>query len=369
MSGAHLAGLGGVTPKVKKRFRLFGINGSIPYASKVAEHLGVPMAAVKEKHFTDGEVLACPNDNVRNCDCYFIFDPYTDLDLSVNDKLMMTWIFIHALKKASARSVTWIKRPPAYDRQDRKTKPREPVTTQVMGMIMDALYLDRLITLDPHSLVATNNNLRRCNVDVLQARKVLADAIVQHIDDPDKLVIQAPDEGAVNRHVKPARRSLEKRLSEKFGRKIRIPMSYFDKEHAEEQEDKDVLVWDDMFGTGGTVRQNREAIELNGGRLRYAVATHGYFTEKKDKTTGKVTHAYENFEGVEHVFISDSMGCSIPWRLNPDNIPLGWEYEAQKKAELREFLKRLHVVDTSRFMADVLCETSKGGSINTLLSD
>lgn len=344
------------------RFRLFGINGSIPYAQKVAEHLGVPLGKVKEKHFSDGEVLACPDENVRNCDCYFILDPYTDESLSVNDKMMMTFIFIHALRKASARSVTWIKRPPAYDRQDRKTKPREPVTTQMLGMIYDALYLDRLITLDPHSLVATNNNLRRGNVDVLQGRKVMADAIVEYIDDPDRLVIQAPDEGAVNRHVKPARRSLEKRLSQKFGRQIRIPMTYFDKEHAEEQEqvtgdliignvkDKDVLIWDDMIGTGGTVAQNRQAIELNGGRLKYVVATHGYFTSKNVKFRNYPVTADENFKGVEHIFVTDSME---PWRMN----------------DKPEFLNRLHIVDTSKFLADVLSQTDMGGSINSLLED
>lgn len=350
-------------------FRLFGINGSMSYAKKVADHLGVPLIPIREKQFSDGEVMACPDENVRGCDCYFILDPYSDPKMTVNDKIMMAFVFIDALRRASARSVIWVKRPPAYDRQDRKTKPREPVTTGMMGKLLDSLYLDRLITLDPHSLVATNNMLRRGNVDVLQARQVMADAIVAYIDNPDDLVIQAPDEGAVNRHVKPARKSLEKRLSAKFGKEIRIPMTYFDKEHAEDQEEvtgdliigdvkgKKVIVWDDMFGTGGTVDINRRAIEVNGGKLYIAVATHGYFTMKKNRS------ADQNFDGVEHIFITDSMDGETPWRLDPVKM----DGEGRKLA--KSFLDRLHVVDTSKFMAEVLWETDNGGSINKLLQD
>jgi ribose-phosphate pyrophosphokinase len=351
-------------PPSKPTFRLFGLNGSLPYAEKVAAHLGVSLAAIKTKKFSDGEVLACADENVRNCDCYIIFSPYTDESQTVNDKVMQTLILIHALRKASARTVTWVKQAPAYDRQDRKSKPREGVTTQLMGMLLDAVYLDRLITLDPHSKVATDNQIRRGQVDVLSARKILADAVVQVIDDPSRLVIQSPDTGGLER-TKLFRRSLEKRLSKKFGRKVTIPLSYFDKEHAEEQETVtgdlivghvrgcDVLVLDDICSTGGTIETNRQAIDLNGGRLRYAAFSHGYFTSKFDKRRNRIITADEHFEGVEHIWVTDSMGCDYPWRLRGRD----------------EFLRRVHMVDTSELVARALWETDNGGSINSLLSD
>lgn len=341
----------------KESFRLFGLNGSLPFAKKVADHLGIELSAVTSRHFSDGEVLACAGENVRNRDCYIIYSPYTDEHFSINDKLIQVFMLVEALREASARSVTWVKQAPAYDRQDRKTKPREPIATKVMGCILDSLYLDRIITLDPHNLVATQNSMRRTRVDVLQARKPMADAIVPYIEDPSKLVIQAPDSGGINR-TKEARKSLEKRLG------VEIPLAYFDKEHAEEQEKvtgnlivgdvrgKDVLVWDDIIGTGCTIKQNKLAIEMNGGNLKYVVATHFYGTTKFDRNLNRDVYAWENLKNIDHIFCSDSMCSEIPWRIKGSPIE-----------------NNIHVVDLSLFIAKALCETDKGGSINDLLKD
>jgi ribose-phosphate pyrophosphokinase len=324
----------------------------------------VKLAPIQNWQFSDGEVFACagegPEGSVRGMDCYILHDPFTDETMTVNDKLMQTFVLIHALRKASAKTVSWVERPPAYGRQDRKDKARRVATTQMMGMILDALRLDRLILVDPHSKVAADHELRYGIVDVLECRKLIADALVPYIDDPDRLVIQQPDTGGAER-TEAVRSSLEKRLSEQFKKKVRIPLAYFNKKHSDEQETvtgdlivgdvrgKDVILVDDIIATGGTIKVNREAIELNGGRLRYVAATHGYFTTKTDKKTGRKISAAEHFEGIEHVFVTDSVD---PWRIKG-----------------QELFNRLHIIDTSAFVAQSLWETDNDGSINSLLVD
>lgn len=340
-----------------KNCRIFGLNGSKNYAAKVANYLDTSVAKHIEEYFDDDESYARSVENVRDCDAYVIAGLYSDAKQKVNEKLVNLMWFIGSLRDASVRRVTAVIPYMAYARQDRKTKSREPITTKYMAQVLEAVGVDRLVTIDIHSLSAYNN-ANRLPADNLDCVKLFTDyvcggiggdgqQIEHHVDSPlwdnsKDLVVLSPDIGGMSRCAV-FQSALEKRLQ------VEIPLAIFDKRRVDgavtgsriigNVKGKRFLLFDDMIASGSTVAKAVEAAERDGGELYAVCATHGLFTGK----------ASENLAKVKRLIISDTIP---PWRLKLD-----------------EWKDRLHIVPTDRLIAKAIRRThEEGGSLSDLLT-
>ncbi len=176
---------------------LFALNASRPYGERVASALGLPLAGHEEREFEDGEHKARPLENVRGRDVYVIHSLYGEPGISANDKLVRLLFFIGALKDASAARVTAICPYLAYSRKDRRSKPRDPVSSRYVAQLFEAVGTDRMVTLDVHNLAAYQNAFR-IPAEHLEARGLFVAWFAARLQD-ENLVVVSPDAGGVKR--------------------------------------------------------------------------------------------------------------------------------------------------------------------------
>ena len=150
---------------------IFTLNASRDFGEKVCAHLHLPLSAHEEREFEDGEHKARPLVSVRGKDVFVIQSLYGDAHQSVNDKLCRFLFFLGALRDASAARITAVIPYLCYARKDRKSKPRDPVTTRYVAAVFEAMGIDRAVTLDVHNLTAFQNAWR-ISVDHLEAKKL-----------------------------------------------------------------------------------------------------------------------------------------------------------------------------------------------------
>lgn len=334
---------------------VFGLNGSQPYARKIASFLDMGLTPNEEEYFEDDESyiksIGGREGNVRDKDVYVIAGFYSDKKRSINEKFVDLLFFIGSLRDASARRITAVLPYMGYARQDRKTESRAPITTKYVAQAFEGLGLDRVLTIDVHSLAAFQNSFR-IPADNLDTVRLFTDFLCGsdegNIDDPlqpgsNDLVVLTPDIGGLTRNAR-YQAALEKRL------KVNIPLAVFDKRRVEgvvqgsriigDVKGKRVILFDDMIASGSTVAKASEAVEAAGGRIYAVCATHGLFTGDAQK----------KLSGVKRLVITDTIP---PFRL-----------------DLAAWGNRLQIVPTARFVARAIRRTHEGGgSISDLLED
>ena len=293
--------------------KIFGLNGSAPYAKEVAKYLDIPVAKHIERDFEDGEIYLRSDENVRGCDVYVIHSLYSDSERTAGEKLTTLLFFIGSLKDASAARVTVIAPYLAFSRQDRKTESRAPITTKYLARLLEAAGADRLLTMDVHNLSAFQNAFR-IPTDNLEARNLFVDQLVQDGKlaegmNPEDMVFLSPDEGRL-RLIRSFRDATEKRL------KIcdKIGTAYVDKQRSNSGEvtgdrvigdvkGKKVIIADDMISSGKTIRTAVDAVENHGGQVYAVCATHGLFIGK----------ANEHLKDIKNLLVTDTIPS---FRLN-----------------------------------------------------
>ena len=122
---------------------LFAVEGTRDYGERVAQHLELILGAHEERGFEDGEHKIRPLAEVRRQDVFVIHSLYGDAEQSPNDKLCRLLFFIGALKDAGAERVTAVVPYLCYARKDRRTQPRDPVTTKYVARLFEACGADR----------------------------------------------------------------------------------------------------------------------------------------------------------------------------------------------------------------------------------
>lgn len=333
--------------------KIFGLNGSHEFAGRIANNLMLKLSTHIEEEFSDGEVYARSDENIRGDDVYVISSLYEDQQNSVGDKIVTLLHFISSLKDASAGHVTAVIPYLAYARQDRKTESRAPIGTKSTAKLIEAAGADRLMTMDIHNLAALQNAFR-IPTDNLEAKNLFVDFLtntskgyakkskVGFLDEelPENITILSPDSGGMGR-CRRFRTSLERRLK----RMNSIELAYLDKERLsgdEAQGDKivgnvknrDVIILDDMIASGKTIKISSEAVEKHGGRVFAVCATHGLFTG----------NAQDNLQNIRNLIITNTIN---PFRLkSKDNLCM---------------------ISTDRMFAEAIKRTSEGGSISELL--
>lgn len=176
---------------------VFALQASRDFGEKVCAVAGVSLSAHEEREFEDGEHKTRPLVNVRNRDVYVIQSLYGDQQQSVNDKLCRLLFFLGALRDASAGRVTAVVPYLCYARKDRKSKPRDPVTTRYVAALFEAVGTGRVVTLDVHNLAAFQNAFR-IRTDHLEARGLFVDHFAPLVQS-EEIVVVSPDAGGVKR--------------------------------------------------------------------------------------------------------------------------------------------------------------------------
>lgn len=234
-------------------------------ADEICTRLGVEPGHVTLYSFSDGENYVQIDENVRGADV-FVIQPTCPPG---NDHLMELLIMLDAFKRSSARRITAVLPYYGYARQDRKDKPRVPITSKLVADLITAAGADRVLTLDLHA--AQIQGFFNIPVDHLFAAPV----IVGHLKrlNLDDLTIVSPDAGGVERA-----RAYAKRLGASLAiiDKRRVAANQTQVMHIiGEVKDRNVFIVDDIIDTGGTLIHSVEALMEQGARSISATCTHG----------------------------------------------------------------------------------------------
>jgi len=133
--------------KNRKRFMLFTGSANPALAEEVAELVGVELGKVTRNVFANGEISISFQESVRGADC-FVLQSHSD---PINFHMMEQFIMMDALERASAKRITAVVPFYGYARQDKKGRPREPITARLMGDLLLASGADRIVSVDLHS--------------------------------------------------------------------------------------------------------------------------------------------------------------------------------------------------------------------------
>ncbi len=269
----------GIAMPTTNDLMLFALEATREFGERVAHVLGVPLVAHEERAFEDGEHKSRPLVSVRGRDVFVVHSLYGDGHESANDKLCRLLFFIGALKDAAAARVTALVPYLCYARKDRKSKPRDPVTTRYVAALFEAVGTDRIVTLDVHNLAAYQNAFR-CGTEHLEARRLFVDFLVPRLRD-QPVVVVSPDVGGVKRAD-----AFRETLGRALGREA--PLAVMEKTRSAGIVSGEALIGDvagrvailvdDLVATGTTLARAAAACRARGAARVIAAATHGLFT-------------------------------------------------------------------------------------------
>jgi len=255
----------------RNRMMLFTGGANIRLAEEVAETLGVALGELERSRFANGEIYVRPAESVRGADCYVIqshCDP-------INDRIMEQLITIDALNRASARRITAVMPFFGYSRQDKKVRPREPITARLVGDLFMTAGADRLVSVDLHT--GQLQGFIHKPFDSLTALPIITEYLSERLDGPTTVL--SPDAGGVKRAERYAR-FLDASVA--FVYKRRDPVHHNVSEALEmagSVSGRHVVIVDDIIDTAGTVTNAAEMVRKQGAASVRIAATHGVFSE------------------------------------------------------------------------------------------
>ena len=239
-------------------------------ANLICENLGVAPCALTVDTFPDGETFVQIKENIRGSDV-FIVQPTCP---PTNQNLMELLIMVDAVRRASAHRITAVLPFFGYARQDRKDRPRVPITAKLVANLLVAAGVHRVLTMDLHA--GQIQGFFDIPVDHLYAAPVLIKAIRERgIDD---LVVVSPDVGGI-------------KMTHSYAKTLKAPMAIVAKNRisAEEVEamsvigdvkGKNVLLVDDLTETAGTLTAAAKLLMEHGAKNIYAGVSHGVLGDK-----------------------------------------------------------------------------------------
>ena len=245
--------------------KVFGGRAHPALTDEICDYLNLPPGNATLFNFSDGEVFVQIEENVRGSDV-FVVQPTCQ---PANENLMELLIILDACKRSSARRITAVLPYYGYARQDRKERPRVPITAKLVADLVSVAGADRVLTLDLHA--GQIQGFFDVPVDHLFAAPVLLQAI-RDLEVPD-LVIVSPDAGGVERA-----RAIAKRLGAGLAivDKRRTGPNEAEVMHViGEVEGRNVLILDDIIDTAGTLGKTVEGLRGYGARRILAAAVHG----------------------------------------------------------------------------------------------
>src|SRR5215469_4472885 len=246
------------------RLKIFSGNANLPLAQDICHHLGMPLAQAMIRQFSDGEIHLQIQENVRGADVFVIQPTCTPVDRNIMELLLM----IDALKRSSAGRITPVLPYYGYARQDRKDKPRVPISARLVATLLETAGADRVLCLDLHA--AQIQGFFDIPVDHLFAMPVMIEHF-RSLGIPN-LTVVSPDAGGVER-------------ARAFAKRLNCPLAIIDKRREEanvaevmnvvgEVKGRHCMIVDDLIDTGGTLVKGAEALLDKGAASVTAAATH-----------------------------------------------------------------------------------------------
>ncbi len=304
------------------RMKIFTGNANTAMAEEICQYLGEPLSKAEVKKFSDGEISVEIGENVRGTDV-FVVQPTCP---PVNDNLMELIIMIDALRRASARRITAVIPYYGYARQDRKVRPRVPITSKAVAEMLMAVGTRRVLCMDLHA--GQIQGFFNIPVDHLYAAPVLLKYIRENIED---VIMVSPDAGGVER-------------TRAFAKRLNAELAIIDKrrERANECEalhvigdvsGKTAVLLDDMVDTAGTLCGAAAKLMDRGAKEVHACCSHpvlsGPAIERLEKSCIKslvVTNSIplgkeaQQCEKIKVLSVSDLLGEAISRIHSEDSV-------------------------------------------------
>src|ERR1700724_1427598 len=251
-------------PRVDEKFKIFSGTANEPLADEVCHFLGLQRGQAQLTRFADGECYVQIQENVRGADVFVMQSTCRPVDSNLMELLLM----IDALKRASARRITAVIPYFGYARQDRKDKPRVPISAKMVADLLTTAGADRALIVDLHA--PQLQGLFNIPVDHLFASPVLVDHF-RKLNLPN-LTVVSPDAGGVERA-----RFFAKKMDSALAivDKRRVEMNVAEVMHViGDVNGRTCLVIDDLIDTAGTLVKTASALIQNGASKGYECASH-----------------------------------------------------------------------------------------------
>jgi ribose-phosphate pyrophosphokinase len=252
-----------------ERIKIFTGNANPALATEICEFLELPLSAASVRTFADGEIYLQIQENVRGADVFVVQPTSKPVDRNLMELLLM----IDALKRASADRITPVLPYYGYARQDRKDKPRVPISAKLVAKLLERAGADRILALDLHA--AQIQGFFDVPVDHLFAMPVM----IEHLrarQTADTIIV-SPDAGGVER-------------ARAFAKRMSVPLAILDKRRDDvnvaevvhiigDVEGRECMIVDDLIDTAGTLINGAEALLKAGAASVIAAATHAVLSK------------------------------------------------------------------------------------------
>ena len=258
-----------------KDIKVFSGNANPKLAEEICKLMGTKLGEAEVGTFSDGEIFVSLYETVRGSDVFVVqstcpFEKDGRLH-SVNDSLMELLIMIDALRRASAGRITAVVPYFGYARQDRKTKPRDPISAKLVANLIAEAGADRVLTMDLHA-----NQIQGffdIPVDNLLGSPIFVNEFIRKFAAvQDETMVVSPDVGSVAR-------------ARAFAQKLDMPLAIIDKRRPRanvaeimniigDVKGKKVILVDDMIDTAGTITNAANALKERGAVEVDACCTH-----------------------------------------------------------------------------------------------
>ncbi len=252
-----------------KDIKIFAGRSNRPLAEAICREMGQQLGNAEVGAFSDGENFVSIYETVRGSDVFVVQSTCAP----VNDNLMEMLIMIDAFKRASAGRITAVIPYFGYARQDRKTKPRDPISAKLVANMIATAGADRVLTMDLHA--SQIQGFFDIPVDNLLGNPIFTEHFEQRFGhDAEGTIVVSPDVGSVAR-------------ARAFAQKLGMGLAIVDKRRQKANSSevmniigdvrgKRVILFDDMVDTGGSLCGAAQAlVELGGATEVYACASHG----------------------------------------------------------------------------------------------
>jgi len=238
-------------------------------AREIAAFLGVSLGQARLKRFPDTEVSFQIDENIRGTDIFVVQPTCANGAASVDQHIMELMIMIDAFRRSSAARITAVIPYYGYARQDRKDKPRVPISAKLVANVLSAAGANRVLTMDLHK--AQIQGFFDIPVDHLFAAPVIIDYLSRM--EYQNLTMVAPDAGGAER-------------ARAYAKRLNAELAVIDKRRTEdgtaevmnvvgEVSGRTCIIQDDIIDTAGTITKAAAALKANGAERIFACAVHG----------------------------------------------------------------------------------------------
>ena len=249
--------------------KLFSGSAHPELAREIAAFLGVSLGQARLKRFPDSEVSFQIDENIRGTDIFVIQPTCANGTASVDQHIMELMIMIDAFRRSSAARITAVIPYYGYARQDRKDKPRVPISAKLVANLLGAAGTNRVLTMDLHK--AQIQAFFDIPVDHLFAAPVIIDYL-SRMEQPNVTMV-APDAGGAER-------------ARAYAKRLNAELAVIDKRRSEdgtaevmnvigEVSGRTCIIQDDIVDTAGTITKAAAALKANGADKIFACAVHG----------------------------------------------------------------------------------------------